>query len=162
MGATGDFFNGLVAFFNAIDSALPTTVSISVAPTFDEIEDTTGVLTDSATAGSPTVIVGDVAGAYSAPSGSCITWLTDGVVNGRRVRGRTFIVPMANIAYEGDGTITEATRAAYELAANDLIDSAGGSMVVWHRPVAGAGGSSHVVQAARVKDTIAVLRSRRD
>lgn len=168
IGHVDELYAGLQAFFNEVDSAMPTSVTITVPAEVDEIDEATGDLLDSATAGPPVSIVGDVAGAYSAPSGACVTWLTDGVVRGRRVRGRTFLVPLANIAYEGDGTITEATRASIEGAAQDLVDAMEGTLVVWSRPreatdtLPALAGSAHAITFANVRDTIAVLRSRRD
>lgn len=153
-----------IGFFEALRSRIPADVEVLVEPEVAVIDELTGmtqefiVATDAA---NPVLFTG--AGGYSAPSGAVVTWNTAGVANGRRVRGRTFVVPLANTAYEDDGTLTFP-------ALNDLRD-AGAAMVgtgfdsgfgIWSRPRSGGGGGFYEVNSYRVADKAAVLRSRRD
>ena len=153
------------AFFQTMAELLPTGVSVTVDPVVAEIDEETGLQGDefnSATA--PAVVIGSAPGERSAPSGLCVNWRTSTFLSGRRVRGRTFIVPCSIAVYEGDGTIkpgylTIARNAATALRTESLgFESA---LMVWHRPVNGAGGSAAAVTGHTVNDKAAVLTSRR-
>jgi hypothetical protein len=111
----------------------------------------------------PTVVNGGGSGAYSAPSGAVLHWLTGTVRNGRRLRGRTFIVPLANSNYEANGTLAAGTITAIQNAGLALMDEATTRLVVYGRPAPNAAdGVAALVTGARVPDMAAVLRSRRD
>ena len=97
------------------------------------------------------------------PVGACVTWLTASFKAGRRVAGRTFLVPLTNTAFEQNGTLAAAALTNVGLFA-DSMNNAGATdlvFVVWSRPVLGAGGSKHGVVGHRTADKAAVLRSRR-
>lgn len=99
----------------------------------------------------------------------CANLLTSGVVDGRRVRGRVFLGPLQRTG-DIDGTPDAAT---VNLVRNGLLTLLGGtldhpSLAVWSRRrgaslahPAGLGGSAHQVMNVTVKDTYAVLTSRR-
>lgn len=98
----------------------------------------------------------------SGASGAVISLGTAGVHNGRRVRGKVFVVPLAAAYYQSDGTLTTTAVTALTSYAVDLIADSSERWAVWCRPVAGAGGAIFDVTNARVPDMAAVLRSRRD
>ena len=157
--AVHDFFTGVVG-------ELPNAVTITFQPTIQRITEADGTVIDEVAIGTvPSPVTGLGGANFSAPSGACITWLTADSVNGRRVKGRTFLVPLATAAYGPDGTLNDTILAEIRTAANALVArntaDANGKLVVWHRPVNGAGGSSHTVIAASVKDRAAMLTSRR-
>lgn len=152
----------LHSFFSALTTWLPTSVHISFPAAGDSYNDVTGALTGSWTASTNADVVGGSLDSYAAPAGACVTWNTAGIVNGRRVRGRTFIVPVARNGYDTDGTLAAALVNALDTAAANLVTASAGGLLVWHRPVSGSGGSAHPVTGHRVRDKIAVLRSRRD
>jgi hypothetical protein len=115
-----------------------------------------------------TITGGSVANNYSGASGLVINWRTAGVRNGRRVRGRTFLVPLAGGAYGTDGTIDNANITETVTAATALYTTASPiKLGVWARPKRDdlgnitEDGSFHPVVAASVPDMAAVLRSRR-
>lgn len=100
---------------------------------------------------------------YAGPVGAVVNWNTADYRFGRRIRGRTFLVPLANSAYEGDGTLSDPALAAVRDFADELVGNAGGpEFGVWSRPREGAGGVFATVTSASVPDMAAVLRSRRD
>jgi hypothetical protein len=149
-------------FFNALVTGIPTTAQISFEPFGPRIDDTTGNLTGSWSTGTtPAVVVGTGPGAYAAPAGCLINWLTSSIVNNRFLRGKTFLVPSTFVST--DGTVTPAGVTAMQAAATTLIANAG-VLRVWHRPTVAApsSGSSAPVVGANVPDKIVVLRSRRD
>jgi hypothetical protein len=162
----------LRTFFVALAPILPVDVTITVASAGDTIDDATGNLVGSwsATVGAP--VVGTLNSVYSAPAGATVGWNTAGIVGTRRLRGRTFIVPLGttNATQQGDWNAT--VTGTLQTAANALIATASPSMVIWSRPVhanpshvppiAARAGSSSPVVSATVKSKMNVLTSRRD
>lgn len=106
---------------------------------------------------------GSATGPYSAASGAVINWRTNDVRFGRRIRGRSFIVPLGNTAYDSQGTLAGPTLASLGSFASEIVggdfDSEFG---VWSRPKDGTGGVFATVTSYNVPDMAAVLRSRRD
>jgi hypothetical protein len=153
-------------FFNDIRSHFPAAMSWNVLSDVEVIEETTGTMTTVHNITAPLVVLGGAAAApYSAATGSVVTWRTPGVRNGRRVRGRTFLVPLANNAYDNDGTMGATPLATIQTAANALAAGTGTpDLGIWSRPTGpgAADGAWHAVNAATVPDKVAVLRSRRD
>jgi len=149
-------------FFQAFTAFLPPAVVISFEPFGARIESTTGVLTGAWSTGvTPATVQGSSAASYSAPAGMMVNWLTTAVVNGRFLRGKTFLVPAAAAALDG----TPATAAVSALqAAAVALNGAGGNLLVWHRPTTEAptSGAAFAVSSVQVPDKIVVLRSRRD
>lgn len=105
-----------------------------------------------------------IVSANAAPRASqgLIRWATDDIVDGRAIKGRTFVPGIPSAALTDLGGLSSTTQAAFTTAANDLITDTGNTLSVWHRPKNGVGGSSHLVTAASVWSELAVLRSRRD
>lgn len=144
--------------------ALPSAVTVQLVQEFPVIDEVTGMTTGYADFDEEIQsFTGLDAGAFSGPTGAVVTWDTAGVVNGRRVRGRTFLVPLSNDSYQADGTLNTDTITALNAGATALegpgLDS---NLVIWSRPTNGGGGSIHNVIGHRVPDMAAVLRSRRD
>jgi hypothetical protein len=172
--AVGIMVPAVHTFFVTLLDLLPSDVSIQVESSGDTIDDANGAITGSWVSPPQPVVVGGFAGTYSAPSGACITWLTDAVVAGHRLKGRTFIVPLGTNAYQNDGTIAPANLAIIQGAATLLSGVLANGMLVLARPFAGApavppkparparAGVSAPVTGSRVADKAAVLRSRRD
>lgn len=149
--------------FALFDTWLPTPVSVSILPTADVLDESTGNITSQVDITPPDVIEGGSTGTYSAASGAVINWNTSAYVNGRRVRGRTFLVPLTTSAYDSSGDLTSAVLTGIRNGAGYLTSGASlMPFVVWSRPRAGAGGTAHPVVSATVPDKGAVLRSRRD
>lgn len=85
-------------------------------------------------------------------------------LSGRRLRGRIFVSPMANVAIQADGTLDETAKGVTNVALANFLGTlaAGDNLCVWHRPKLGAGGGMGFVTSATVADKLAVLTSRRD
>lgn len=152
------------SFFDAMQLRLPADVSIQVSPEAAILDEVTGELIGYANAGTtPSPVNGSAAGAYSAPSGGIVSWQTDTVAKGRRLRGRTFVVPLSNGAYEDNGTLSlEAIGDLTDGAESIIGDGTGPELVIWSRPDGSVAGSIGAVTGFRVPDLAAVLRSRRD
>lgn len=164
--AMADGFTAKVdVWLDAWVSSLPTTVSILVDPTIDVLEESTGELENFLTVSPDTARTGSGAGNYAAPAGACVNWSTNGVKNGRRVRGRTFMVPLTSAATQSDGTIATSNLTALRAATTTFISPTGaGDLGVWSRPSApgATDGVWYVVTAFSLPDKVAILTSRRD
>jgi len=161
--SAADLLDDIRVFFNAIKGFIPSTTTLSFPNAGDLINDADGAITG--LWGEPIAanVVGTSATVYSAPSGMNVSWITGGIVAGRRVRGRTFVVPYSG--YEMDGSLTNANVTTAAAAAAALVVATAGSLLIWSRPqtvpVVRAG-SSYAIVASTVSDTPTVLRSRRD
>ena len=152
-------------WLDAYASSINNTVSYVINPTVDILEETTGELQGFMTVAPDTARVGSQTAAYSAVSGGCINWYTNGVRNGRRVRGRTFMVPLAANAYATDGTLDATKLTTFRAANLALISPTGsGDLGVWSRPSGpeATDGAWYFATATTMADKAAVLRSRRD
>lgn len=152
-------------WLNAWNSRLPATVNVVIDPVVDVVEDTTGELVGFFTGTPFTRANGTGTGNYSAASGACVNWYTGAVVRGRRLRGRTFMVPLAGSALAVNGTIDDTALTALRSATTALINDAGaGDIGVWSRPTSATAtdGQWAAVTSSTIPDKCAVLRSRRD
>lgn len=152
----------VTTFWSGVRPWLPNAVTVTPDNGGDLIDEVTGQIqnTWTGTGGSPITGMGGNSGPL--PAGAVITWHTDDVAAGRRVRGRTFIVPLAAMAYEANGTLSATCMSEIKSAADALIANSGQEFGVWRRPRPGVAGSFHVVTRAEIKDKAAVLTSRRD
>lgn len=154
-------------FANFARTHCPQAVQLQVQSDVEVIEETNGQLQSifNVTTGGPQQGQAPTDEAYSAASGAVITWRTPGVRNGRRVRGRTFLVPLSSIAYQSDGTLSPAAISNLNSAAGNLVNGTGTpDMGVWARPSA-KGATDGIWYAAgsySINDKVAILRSRRD
>lgn len=152
-------------WIQAWDDALPNTVTLTVDPTVDEINDTNGSLVAFWTGTPGSANVGGSTLTYSAVSGACVNWYTSTVRNGRRIRGRTFMVPIGSNGMDTNGTLNNTSRTAWITATGVLTAASGDArLVVWGRPSAPAAtdGVSAEVTSFTIPDKVAYLSSRRD
>lgn len=151
-------------FWDGIKGLIPTIVDIKVQRVYQVLDTITGNITaETALAADPALVTGTAAGNFAAAAGACINWET-GVfnANGRRIRGRTYVVPIASSATENDGTLSATALGALTAGATAALGGTG-SLGVFTRPPAGGGpGDFNIAISALVKDKTAVLRSRRD
>lgn len=161
--------DGIRSFFQSLITLLPTGLTINVPGSGDIVEDATGGLAGSWSVGTtPLQVTGNGAGTYAGNAGAVVHWLTNTVVTKRRLRGRTFIVPMVSSAYDATGSLSVTALNTLTTAASTLVSAAGGNLVVWHRPVIQKGtgvvvrtGSNGKITSSRVPDLAVSLRSRR-
>lgn len=148
--------------YQAIGGCIPTGQSVLIPNSGDIIEDTTGELIDVWTAGVAGQVDGAGGTAVAAGVGACVSWKTGGIINGRRLRGRTFLVPFATSSYDTDGTLT--STANTQVANFRAAMMASGPMAVWHRPTTkgGTDGNSYGIVSSSHRDVVAFLSSRRE
>ena len=168
--AAADLLAPLRAFFAALVTFFPTGLTITLPGIGDIIDDTNGELTGTwGPVTSPAIVVGSSSASYAAPAGVSVQWHTTGIVGGRRVKGRTYLVPWAS--GQTDGTPSAASLTALSTALGTYLTASAGNMKVWQRPreasdgpppVTARVGSSWPVDGSQVGDFMSVLRSRRD
>lgn len=151
----------LRAFWDGLKAHIPTDVHIQVENAGDVINDTNGDLVSAWSTGSVAEVVGTGAGTYAAPAGGVIDWQTATIAGTRRLRGRTFIVPLSGDSWQTDGSLSSACITVMLAAASTFQAAQDASFVIWHRG-SGSDGSNGLVTAVKVPDMVAVLRSRRD
>lgn len=150
-------------FFDDLKQQITNFMTVTISTEVKELDAATGELIGLHSPGSaPAPVTGLASALGSGASGGVIGWGTDGVNRGRRVKGRTFIVPMASTAYDTDGTLTSVCLTAMNTAATNYRTSAAYESLVWSRPRLGAGGAAFPITSHQVRDKAAVLRSRRD
>jgi hypothetical protein len=145
-------------------SFMPTgsTITIdSTAAQYDDGGSQTGEITITVI---PATITGTSNVAYAGGSGAVINWTTGAFHLGRKVRGRTFAVPLTSAAFFTDGTLTSAAQGTIQSGAQTFAVSSPTPVVFSQKPASGGGVSSltSVVTGATVPDRSAILRSRRD
>lgn len=154
------------AAFEAAKVFIPVGNTLTFPTSGDQITDTTGALSGvwTATGGGTVTGTGDTL--CAAGVGACIGWTTGGIVTGtkgpRKVRGRTFLVPITGAFFDAQGTLSAACLTTLNTLAASLMAS--GPLAVWHRPTTAGGtdGNSYGVQSYKVRDKVAYLSSRRD
>lgn len=157
-----DFLDAQKAFFEAIKTYIPNDVTYTPPANYRIVDAATGDLDDIVPVDSAqTPTTGTGGGAYAAPSGISVNWLTTTPATSRLVVGRTYLVPTGVEAYQDDGTLNTTALGVFQAAASALVTAVSPIMVIWRRPVGGAGGSVATVVAAKVNDRVSILRSRR-
>lgn len=153
----------VVDAFAAIQNVLPLGVGVEVQDEVELVDSDTGMLTGYETVDGGDRMIGTGTGTWSAASGAVVNWGTNDVRFGRRIRGRTFIVPIAGASYDSGGTLASGAITKLQAFGDALtgvdFDSEFG---VWSRPRSGTGGVFASVTSYRIPDMAAVLRSRRD
>lgn len=149
--------------FNNMRGILPGDVTIEIQPEAEILNSDTGEIVGFTEVTSGIIPGTTSTGGWSGASGAVVNWRTNDYRFGRRIRGRTFIVPLDGSAYEGDGTLSSDGRADVRDFADEMVNGEGSAEFgVWSRPRDGAGGVFATVRSYNVPDMAAVLRSRRD
>ena len=149
------------AFFDSLKGLIPDQVNFNVPSTGDTIDAATGQLMGTWTNGTPQNVGGTSGADFAAGVGARIVWETGVVRGGRRVRGSTFIVPLASTNLDPDGTWNPTAVTVPIKAAADVLLGRAVPPVVWSRPRTGLGGASVGITSSRVPVQVSWLRSRR-
>jgi hypothetical protein len=148
-------------FWVSLEADLPNDVHIQVEDSGDVLDSETGDLTGTWVSDGVDIVDGGASTGYSAASGAVVDWLTSTIADSKRLRGKSFIVPLAGGAYTAAGVLNSTFVTALEAYGATLISTQSTSFVVWHRGT-GTNGSVGLITSAHVPNTVAVLRSRRD
>lgn len=151
--------NAVANFASLLQGLIPGDVILTVDPLWQALLDTTGEVVAEGTVATPAEpVAGTVAGGWAGNTGYAIEWVTGTFIGGRRLRGRTYVVPGAG-GFDVDGTLTPGTLTALATAALAIV-AAEQDFVVWHRPAGTVAGSSVDIASANVRDHAYILRSR--
>lgn len=147
------------ALFSNLASLIPDSITVTTDPVYQVLDGTTGEALMEGTVGDPNVPTeGGYVSNWSAQVGALIEWVTGFYIDGHKLRGRTYLVPLGNVS-DNDGTLPAGTLAVLQSAAA-YITGASPKFVVWHRPVSGAGGLPKDITSFIVRDKACILRSR--
>jgi hypothetical protein len=159
-------------FFSGLTPNLPDDVHIAPQTDVRVINDIDGKLVDIFTVIGVAGVQGGQPGNYAAPVGAIVFWPTTTVHGGRRMTGRTFIVPASAAAFQDDGTLNTAAGTTINQAAEDMRTASGPAFGVWGRPkfskpatvppTVVENGKWGPATSSRVPDKCVVLTSRRD
>lgn len=164
-GDEGVTRSALGTFYGHLRDQMPTGMSYTVETAGEVIDEATGKAVSAWS--NPSTYTGTSsvpATAYAQGVGSSVIWTTNAYHNGRRVRGRTFIVPIISTMYDTNGTLVDAYLGSLQTWAATLADT--GLLRIYSRPPlpvppGSVLGASFVVSGAIVRDKAATLRSRR-
>jgi len=150
----------LHTFWTAVKAFQSTSTIYVIDTAGRELDWQTGVLTGAWSEASVKNGAGG-AGSVSVPDAdqALLQWRTSTIVNGRFLRGRTFI-PGLGIGHTTGGNILGTTATSLVNAGAALIGSTT-PLSIWHRPVAGSGGQSIAASTVTCWSEFAVLRRRR-
>jgi len=154
-----DQADGIHDFFDAVKSQLPDDVQVNFEAEVLSLAEN-GTLLDVFPVTPPAEVDGSSSGVYQRPAGVRIDWLTGQIVSGRRLNGRTYIVPVVSTAFDTEGLLVAANRAIFQGAADTLISDSNswGNLAVWSRTHT----VTHDVITASIPAASAILRGRRD
>jgi hypothetical protein len=153
------FASDLRAGLVTLTGDLPNDVTITFESEAREIDVSSGTLLGVHAVTAPASITGVQTGVYAAPSGAKVDLITGGIVAGRRLKGRTFIVPLSATSYADNGQVASSARTRLVTAFEMFRDDVGTySLGVWSR----THGMLADVISFSASTRAAVLRSRRD
>ena len=160
------------AFFNSLATLIPNGVTVQVQQAVPIYDEQTGQLVNEISATSaPAVVTGSSTApqGFAGGAGAMVGWKTVSIWQGRRVQGRTFLVPLEGIT-EANGTIASVSLATIQTAANGMVSPSTPAFGVWAKrwdrtnpakPVQ-VDGSFFLATTATVPDKTGILKSRRD
>lgn len=153
-------------FVTTIKANLPNVVQLQTLNEVEVIDSNNGALIEILTAPSVAAQNGTASATagWAAAAGGVISWSTGIVHRTRRIRGRTFVVPMSTEVWDVDGTIKSVPLGVLNTAATALREpTALIEFGVWARPSApgATDGRFAPVSSHRVPDMSAILTSRR-
>ena len=128
----------LSALFTVLKNYVPTGVTWTIPAVADVVNVETGELEGSVVDGSNlTVLSSGGAVDFKPGVGGRILWATTGIVRGRKVQGKTYVVPLTSQEYP-NGTVQGGTVSAINTALATYIGI--GNPVVYSRPRPAPGG----------------------
>jgi hypothetical protein len=114
----------LRTFYAALASSTPGAITYKFPSTGNTIDIATGAVVGVWSASAPADVTCTGGSTFAAPTGAVLRWKTGFFAGGRQVIGKTFLVPLAPVCFDGSGSVAAATRAAIDAAAASLISSA--------------------------------------
>jgi hypothetical protein len=155
-------------FLNALVAQIPAPVRYTVDPTFNEVQESSGIVSNVMSYSTvPADVVGTGASFSPAIAGVCVVWRTSTLRTRRLAMGRTFIVPVYSGIFATNGQMTAASRTAFLNAGLAFMNYVGlgaaGRLTIWKRPSSkgATDGNSAEVTGVMVNPAGAELKTRR-
>lgn len=150
----------LNTLWSAVDANLTTSTTWRVDSVGRTLDANTGVLTGDWAEATAYTAAGALSGS-AVPNASMLLlrWATGFVINGRAVKGRTY-VPGLGAGLLVDGQVAAASSAAISGFAQAFVAD-GNGFGVWHRPSNGSGGDLVTASSGSSWNELAVQRGRR-
>lgn len=164
----------VAAFWSAIAAYFPPSLNWTVSGDKVVIDEATGKMISATTGPGAGPIAGTGTTTYVAQAGAQVKWGTAGIVDGKHVTGRTYLVPMTTTQFVAGGTINQTTCNTINAAADALRTSSGAQLCIWSRPVFKKDanghptdeilrpGTRHLVTGVATPTKSVTLNSRRD
>lgn len=149
------------AFYDGLKAAIPAGVSVQIQNSGVSVEAESGDLVGSWSVGAQDAVAGTGEGQHVGGAGAAVRWETGVIVAGRRLVGRTYLVPLTRGNYGTDGKLTSGFITGAGTAAVNLALALDTSLGVWSRPRPGLDGAHHLVTSAVIPATTANLSSRK-
>lgn len=159
-GDEGGVIAAARTFFNSCAALLPNTTQLSFPTSGNVIDELSGKVSGGWTAGAVSPLSFTGSSTWANGVGMRVKWNTIGVVNGRKVVGATFLVPLLLTSYEGAGNLFSGTITTVQGAAAAFV-SATPTIRIYSRKTPLHAGISFPVLSATVPDKVSWLRSRR-
>ena len=151
----------LATFFAACEPSLDSLTTWTIRTTGDVVDSASGVLVGDWAEGTSRTGAGNLSGQPLANATQILVqWRTGAIINGRRVRGRTFIPGVGALAADG-GQLAAARQTEINVAADALVAALTPQFGVWHRPTSGSGGDLATITDGTAWTEFAVQRRRR-
>lgn len=148
----------VAAFWNAAKTYVSNTTTMTVLGEIELVDNATGQV-EAVESTDQVSIAGAGAGNLASPVLQClIRWRTGVFVNGRELRGRTFVPGVQTNSLSAGGTVAATTVSGLNNAGGSLIGAANADLVVWSK----THGMFETVTSASTWSKFATLRSRRD
>lgn len=172
--STAASISPLPTFFDALKAFFPSRLSWVINPFWKLIDETNGKMTGAGGGGPQPTITATGPDAFPPNAGAQVRWETPDFVNGRRVKGRTYLVPMCGSFFGSNGLFTANTAGQINAAADVMRSAYTGNLVVWSRPlfekdangnptdVLKRAGSVHTVTTTVCPTKVVTLNGRRD
>jgi hypothetical protein len=129
------------------------------------LEATTGALTGLFSA-TPVAVVAGAGGVLQTVTAAMalVRLRTNTIFNGRLLRGRWFVGPLASGCINGSGQLTAGNLTNFNTGAASLLAAGAttSAVAVWHRPTNLSLGGHALVSSLSTWGDLAVMRSRRD
>lgn len=157
------FFNAAFNFpAGGLQTWLPNGTQLTFPASGDVINEADGKITGSWAGTAPSPLTSAAtSGPFAGGAGAQVQWQTSLIVDGRRVLGKTFLVPMLPAAMDTNGSLSTTAVTTILAAANALVVALAGELKVFSRPRPTIAGANAQVIGARVPDLAVSLRSRR-
>jgi hypothetical protein len=152
------------AFWNSLATSLAAGLVVTTSTSVDVIDSASGTLLSTLPPGSPANVTGTGSGSLPSATMGLLKLATSVVLNGRFLKGRSFIGPLSTTV-NSLGNPTPAFNTALLTAAGFYGTGATASTLqVWHRPTAllPVSGIVAPVTSFGTSTEFSVLRSRRD